>query len=82
MTQRSSTDIATDLAAARAARSALIAGERVENVMRDGRRVGYAGVSLKEIEAAIATLEREYEAAVAVEAGSTRRRPINLAWQN
>lgn len=82
MTQRSPADIASDLAAARAARTALIAGERVEEVWRDGRRVIYAGIKLAELDKVIASLEREYEAAVNAAAGRPRRRPIGLAWQN
>lgn len=80
--QRSSTDIAAELAQFRAARAALINGERVVDVWREGRRVTYPKSSLNEINAAIADLTREYEAAVAVEAGSARRRPIGLAWRN
>ncbi len=82
MTQRTSTEIAAELTEYRAARSALIKGERVEDVWRDGRRMRVADASLSDINSAISDLEREYEQAVAVEAGRPRRRPINLAWIN
>jgi hypothetical protein len=80
--QRTSTEIAAELTSFRAARAALVNGERVVEVWRDGRRVTYGGASLKDIDAAIADLTAEYEAAVAVEAGKTRRRPISLSWRN
>lgn len=82
MTQRTATEIAADLTAFRAARTALVSGERVEEVSRDGRRVVYAGITLPQVEAAIARLEAEYQQAVNVEAGKPRRRAIGLAWQN
>lgn len=80
--QRTTTEILADLTAYRAARTALIAGERVEDVWRDGRRMRLAGVSLQEINAAIEDLMREYQQAADVEAGKPRRRPIGLAWKN
>lgn len=80
--QRTSAEILTDLTAYRAARSALVKGERVEDVWRDGRRMTLASVSLEDINAAISDLEREYEQAVAVESGKPSRRPIGLAWKN
>jgi hypothetical protein len=80
--QRSSTDIAAEIASFRSARAALVNGERVVEVWRDGRRVTYGGASLSEIDAAIKELEREYEQAVNVEAGKSRRRPIGLAWKS
>lgn len=82
MPQRSSTEIAADLIDYRAARSALIKGERVEDVWRDGRRMSLATVTLKDINTAIEGLEREYDQAVAVEGGGQRRRPVGLAWRN
>lgn len=81
-TQRTTTQIAADLTAARTARSKLIAGERVEDVWRDGRRMRLATVSVAEINTMIADLEREYEQAALVEGGSPRRRAIGLAWRN
>lgn len=80
--QRTSTEIAAELTTFRAARAALINGERVTEVWRDGRRVTYSESSLDEINDAIRELEREYSAAVAVEAGKPRRRPISLMWPN
>jgi hypothetical protein len=80
--QRTTDEILADITAFRAARAALVAGERVTEVWRDGRRVIYAGVSLKDIDAALTDLAREYESAGAVEADRPRRRPIGLAWRN
>lgn len=82
MTQRTSAEISAELTDFRAARAALVKGERVTEVWRDGRRIIYAGITLSQIEASISTLEREYESAVDVEAGRQRRRPIGLAWKN
>ena len=82
MTQRTTTEIAADLTAARAARTALISGERVDEFRRGDRGMRYAGLSLDELEKSIASLEREYEAAVNVEAGKPCRRAIGLAWRN
>lgn len=79
---RSSTEILAELTGFRAARAALIKGERVEDVWRDGRRMRFAGLSLADMNKAIAALESELEAALASEAGRPRRRPIGLAWKN
>lgn len=79
---RSSSEIQTDLAAFRAARAALIKGERLEDVWRDGRRMRFSRLDLTDMNRAIADLERELEAALAGEAGQPRRRPIGLAWKN
>lgn len=80
MTQRSSTDIAADLAAARAAKTALVSGERVESVNRDGRGMRLASLTLGEINEAIRDLQREYEEAVRIEAGQTGRRAIGFSF--
>lgn len=82
MTQRTSTEIATELATFRTARAKLVNGERVEDVWRDGRRMRFATMSLDDFNSAIASLEREYAQALAAEAGTTRRRPIGLAYRN
>lgn len=80
MTQRTSTEIAADLADYRAARSALIKGERVKDVWRDGRRVTYAEISAEDVNKAIAQLEGEYEQAILVEAGKPRRSAIGVGY--
>lgn len=82
MTQRTTTEIDAELTTYRTARAKLINGERVEDVWRDGRRMRLASVSLADINAAIANLEREYEAAAAAEGGRPRRRRIGIAWSN
>lgn len=81
-TQRTTTEIAAELTQMRAARTALLNGDRVEDVWRDGRRMRMTRANLSEINAAIADLEREYEQAELVESGRSRRRPINLRWAN
>lgn len=82
MTQRTSAEISAELTQFRAARTALVTGERVEDVWRDGRRMRLATLSLSEINQAIADLVREYDMALAAEDGRPRRRPIGLAWKN
>ncbi|KPL67419.1 hypothetical protein SZ64_04445 [Erythrobacter sp. SG61-1L] len=77
-TQRTTTEILADLADTRAARSALLKGERIEDVSRDGRRMRLATVSLEELDTAILNLEREYQEAVNAEAGKPRRSAIGF----
>lgn len=74
MIQRLSTEIASDIALYRAARTALVTGERVESLSRDGRGMRLATLSLNDIESAISRLEREYAAAVNSEAGGAGRK--------
>lgn len=74
--QRSTTEILADLTAYRAARTALVTGERVEDVWRDGRRMRLTTMSLQEISQAIAELQVEYQQASSVEAGGPRRSAI------
>lgn len=76
MTQRTSVDIASELAEFRAARAKLIKGEQVESVNRDGRAMRLTGPSLSEVNDAIRELEREYEMAVITERGGSRRSAI------
>lgn len=80
MTQRTSADIAADIADYRAARTALVKGERVADVWRDGRRVTYATITMGEVQAAINDLTREYSEALAVEAGGPRRTAIGTGY--
>lgn len=74
--QRTTTEILEDLTAYRTARTALVVGERVEDVWRDGRRMRLASMSLSEINQAISDLQFEYSQAAAVEAGGSRRSAI------
>lgn len=76
MTQRTSTEVAADLVIYRAARTKLVSGERIEDVSRDGRRIKFGAMTLSQVEQAILSLEREYESALAVEAGGRRRSAI------
>lgn len=73
---RTTTEILADLTVYRAARTALVAGERVEDVWRDGRRIRMSTITMGEVQSAIKELEREYAAAEAAEAGRPRRRAI------
>ncbi len=75
-------DIAADLVLLRAARTKLAVGERIEDVWRSGRRLVYATVSLKELDALILRRENDLAGAEAGEAGRSRRRAIGLAWTN
>lgn len=82
MTQRTTTEIAAEIADVRAARSALATGSRVVDVWKDGRRMKFSEMSLTDFDTLIASLEREYDAAQSVENGGRRRRAIPLAWRN
>ncbi len=80
MTMRPSTEIAAEIAAVEAQRVNLATGQAVVDVWRDGRRMRLAIPSLAELETLLATLRREYEAAVLAESGGTARRGIRLQW--
>lgn len=80
MTQRTSTEVAEELALYRQARTALVTGERVESVNRDGRGMRLASLSLDEVNSAIRDLQREYEQALAVEEQSSGRRAIGFTY--
>lgn len=75
-------EISADIDAVRAARLALAKGERIDEVMRDGRRLIYGKVTIDALTNLLNVLEQDHEKAVAAEAGGPRRRPINLAWHN
>lgn len=74
--------ITAELVSVKAMRSKVAAGEAIEELWRDGRRVRKVLPSLSELTAHIAVLERELAEALAAEAGSNKRRPIRLAWRN
>ncbi|MXP24822.1 hypothetical protein GRI39_02015 [Altererythrobacter indicus] len=78
--QRTTTEIAADLADYRAARSALVRGDRVEDISEDGSRVSFSKMSIKDIEASIESLRREYAQAEALEAGRPVRSAIGIYW--
>lgn len=82
MTQRTTTEIAAELAAVRAARTALATGQRVTDVWKDGRRMTFSAMSMSDFDSLISSLEREYDAARSLENGGRRRRSIGLAWRN
>lgn len=75
-------DIAADLVVLRQARTALAAGERIEEVWRAGRRLTFGKVTLEGLSTLITKREADLASADAVEAGGRRRRAIGLGWQN
>lgn len=75
-------DIQADLDAVRASRRALAAGERVDEIWRDGRRLTMGKVTLDGLTSLIRVLESDLEASSAAESGSPRRRPISLVYGN
>lgn len=70
MMQRTTTEIAAELAEFRAARGKLLRGELVQDVSRDGRRMKMANLSLADINEGIRELEREYAQAASIEDGN------------
>ena len=66
-------EIAADLTVLRAARTKLASGEMVREVSRGGRRLVYGTVTLESLTGVIRQRERDYEQAVAVEAGRPAR---------
>lgn len=79
-TARTTTEIEADLAIYRAARTALIAGERVEDVSRDGRRMKMSTLTLSEINEGINDLLREHAEATSTAAGTRRRSAIGITF--
>lgn len=79
---RTVAQVQADLDALYAARLKLVAGERVEEVRRDGRQLMFGKVTLDQLQSLIAVLERELEQAQAVEDGRARRRPIGVVYSN
>lgn len=66
------TEQAQELAALTAARAALLAGERVAKISRNGRSVEYAQVDLDRLDARIAELE-------AIRDGRAKRRALRFS---
>lgn len=79
---RTASEVQSDIDALVAARTKLVAGERIDEVWRDGRRLTFGKVTLEQLRAQLAELERELAGAQAVESGRPRRRPINLVYGN
>lgn len=69
-------EIAADLTALYAARTSLAKGERVDEVWRDGRRLTFGKVTLKDLNNLISQRESDLAKAQAVEAGAPSRRAI------
>lgn len=69
-------EIAADLTALYAARTSLANGERVDEVWRDGRRLTFGKVTLKDLNDLISQREGDLAKAQAVEAGAPSRRAI------
>lgn len=68
------------LSEAEAARHNIAIGGGVEFVSRDGRAVRYSKQNLAELDAYIATLNKEIEQATQVAAGKPKRRAIKIGW--
>lgn len=68
--------ISADLVVLRAARTALAAGERVDEVARGGRRLVHGKVTLDGLSKLIKVRETDLEAATNAEAGRARRGAI------
>lgn len=79
---RSVEDIEEDIAAVRSARRTLIAGERIKDVWRDGRRLVFSEISLSALNDMLDDLKRELSEAQAESDGRPRRRAIGIAWRN
>lgn len=75
-------DIQADIDAVREARRALAAGERVDEVWRDGRRLTKGKVTLDGLNTLLDVLKRELAEAQADASGQPRRRATALAWSN
>jgi len=69
-------EIAAELTVLYAARTKLAAGERVEDVWRNGRRMKFTAMTLPQINEAIQQREVDLEQAQAAEAGGSRRQDI------
>lgn len=68
------------LSEAETARHNIAIGGGVEFVSRDGRAVRYSKQNLAELDAYIATLNKEIEQATQVAAGKPKRRAIKIGW--
>jgi len=84
MSQRPRTEIEADLAAARAARSAMYGGPVVTETTRDGRSMKFKHLTLADLNTAIADLAAELAALPDIEGGTPPRlrRAIGLSWKN
>lgn len=77
--------VQADIDALYAARAKLIAGERVNEVWRDGRRLTFGTVTVESLQQALGQLEQELSnanAAAAPDAAgySSGRRPFTMVW--
>jgi hypothetical protein len=75
-------EIRADIAAVRDQRLALVKGERVKEVWRDGRRLTFSEITLDGIAKVLAALGEELADAIALEDGSSRRRAIGIRYSN
>lgn len=69
-----------DWEAVYAAKLALLKGERVEEVARDGRRMVMADSKLGDIDGALAAIQREIDMLTAVSTGARRRRALSVSF--
>lgn len=70
-----------DWDAVHAAKLALLKGDRVKEVAREGRRMVMADASLEDIDAALASIQREIDAlTAAATTGARRRRALSVSF--
>lgn len=75
-------DIRADIEAVRAQRLALVNGERVKEVWRDGRRLTFSEITLDGIAKVLTALNQELAEALADDDGTPRRRAIGIRYSN
>jgi len=75
-------EIRADIAAVRDQRLALVKGERVKEVWRDGRRLTFSEITLDGIGKVLTALNQELAEALADEDGTPRRRAIGIRYSN
>lgn len=75
-------DIRADIDAVRAQRLALVNGERVKEVWRDGRRLTFSEITLDGIAKVLTALNQELAEALADDDGTPRRRAIGIRYSN
>lgn len=76
MMAQTAAEISAELTILYAARVSLAKGERVDEMMRDGRKMSFGKMSMKDLNELIQQRESDLAQAEAVEAGGTRRQAI------
>ncbi len=79
---RTVAQVQADIDAVHAARGQIIAGQRVKEVWREGRRLTFESMSLADCQRLLDALSAEMDEAIAGESGRSRRRAIGIGWAN